>query len=508
MTWALAIPLTASALAQSAPPTLPNIGYLGSGYDIFKGNPHSTGQSDPGFKGKVLELSYDDGATTVDQQYVIPDKTDARGAVLCNSGFEASKIYGAQSFYHSLSVEAETDFGAFGASFSASTSYKSVTSDTSSHNRMYSEVKATCSVYKVRTQSYDPPKATDDFTRGVQSLPESFDDGSAQEFYDFIDNFGTHVMTAVEMGGRYGHRLEFTQESWTHMHETGTDVDVAARYAGIVSAGASCDTSEQTRTGQEFTQSSFSESIYNLGGQYSKSVADWTQTVKEDPMPIKYTLHRLDEVLTTSYMPGLNGSILTSRKDGLKAAVDNYCEKLHADNLLSSCDVPPADQPMEMRTNLDWSNHNRDGRSNGVKQCPHFQHVTGIQWKEQSGYGLIDLRVTCSDGSSFTYTSNSHGGWNRALNCDGGFSKVQGQEQSGYGLVNFRTYCLHDTIEQDSNGNYDGNWNTEYTCPEWAPVVVGFETDEQSGYGFVNFRARCSNGVTTTIGGALGHVVI
>ena len=37
--------------AQDQPPKFPNIGYLGGGYNIFIGNPHSTQGLDPGFTG-------------------------------------------------------------------------------------------------------------------------------------------------------------------------------------------------------------------------------------------------------------------------------------------------------------------------------------------------------------------------------------------------------------------------------------------------------------------------
>lgn len=227
-------------------------------------------------------------------------------------------------------------------------------------------------------------------------------------------------------------------------------------------------------------------------------------------MPIKYTLNRLDEILTSSYMPGLDESILSSRQQGLKAAIDGYCQKLLKDGKLSSCDGPPADQPMEMRTNLGWSTENFRGFSNGMKQCPHSEHVTGIQWREQDGYGLVDLQVTCSDGTRWRSTGNNNGWWNTALTCPGGFSKVQGRSQWGYGIINFRAYCLHDTIEQDSNGQYGGGslWEHETPCPEWVPVVVGFETQENPGHGIINFHPRCSNGVTTVVGEPIGHMVI
>lgn len=38
-----------SAVLAQAPPKLPNIGYIGYGYNVFLGNPHASSHFDPGF---------------------------------------------------------------------------------------------------------------------------------------------------------------------------------------------------------------------------------------------------------------------------------------------------------------------------------------------------------------------------------------------------------------------------------------------------------------------------
>lgn len=508
MNFPLAALLVASALAQDA---LPNIDYLGAGYNIFLGNPRCTDGIDPGFvdTGKVLQLNYDDGRMTDDQRYIIPDHTRAKGAAVCESEFESEEIYGAKSYFDSLSVDAKTDFGGFGASFSASVDYQSVSSGTSSNGNMFQEMKATCSVYEVSTEQFDTPQATEDFTKGIESLPESFD-GSEQQFWDFIKVFGTHVMIAMEMGGRAGHRLEFTQEAWTSFQSSGTDVAMAAKYSGIISAGVELETDEETSLAKEFSDQSVSDNKYNVGGKYSTNTDEWTESVRTEPMPIKYTLTRLDEILTTAYMPSSDESVLSSRQEALRAAIDGYCElKLLADGALSSCDGPPDDPTMFVSTSQEdavWSTDNNNGHITGLKECDRNQYVTRMYWRYQDNHGLIDLRFTCSDDSEYVLVGTDAGWDDRELSCDGGFSKAVGMYQDNYGIVNVKAFCLHDDTEQDSNDNFGGDGSKDWQdgrteCPNYAPVIVGFELNYQDGPGLVNFRVTCSNAVT-------GHFVI
>merc|ERR550532_1070223 len=88
-----------------AVPKLPNVGYLGQGYNIFKGNPQSSSVVDPGFQQPLLGLTYEDESTTADGKYVIPDKTNAEQIAICNSKSETKTISGAKSYYESLTTD-------------------------------------------------------------------------------------------------------------------------------------------------------------------------------------------------------------------------------------------------------------------------------------------------------------------------------------------------------------------------------------------------------------------
>ena len=55
---------------------LPNIDFLGAGYDVFRGDPRSRSQ-DPGFKTKkVLALNYKTQKSSADGNWVLPDNVD------------------------------------------------------------------------------------------------------------------------------------------------------------------------------------------------------------------------------------------------------------------------------------------------------------------------------------------------------------------------------------------------------------------------------------------------
>ena len=55
---------------------LPNIDFLGVGYDVFRGDPRSRSQ-DPGFKTKkVLALNYESQKPSANGNWVLPDNVD------------------------------------------------------------------------------------------------------------------------------------------------------------------------------------------------------------------------------------------------------------------------------------------------------------------------------------------------------------------------------------------------------------------------------------------------
>ena len=78
---------------------MPNIGYILDGYDIFYGNPLTTGTSaatpDPGFRLQTIFKAVYSGNVTPDQRYFVPDGMEIRSCSGdCRMMFGSSKIAG------------------------------------------------------------------------------------------------------------------------------------------------------------------------------------------------------------------------------------------------------------------------------------------------------------------------------------------------------------------------------------------------------------------------------
>ena len=138
-----------------------------------------------------------------------------------------------------------------------------------------------------------------------------------------------------------------------------------------------------------------------------------------------------------------------------------------------------------------WANANFQGVTNPTRLCGEGFYVTRMEWKEQSGYGLVNLKFHCNDGLVYTMTTNGNGNWN-SVGCEDGFDQTTAREQSGYGIINVAVSCVGSSALEYSNNNLNGNNDATQACPS-GTKLTGFETQEQSGYGLVNYRFMCNN---------------
>jgi hypothetical protein len=411
----------------------------------------------------------------------------------------AQEVRGEQSYSSSLQSSVSADFGGWGAAFSASSEYRRVEEETRSDHNVYMQASATCSVYSVQVNAFKPPRVTANFLAGVQRLPETYSAENAAMFDLFIATFGTHVMFGAEFGGEWGQMSEFSQSAWSNMLSTGLDVSASASYSGIISAGGSLSTESERSDAQSFASAATEQRIFNKGGSYSQSSTEWIDSVMSQPMPIFYHLWPLDEVLQPSFMPSTVDEVaLAAKRQSLRTALASYCSKLLVGGYVSTCG-PPAPDPTPVPAVREWMPFADSHRPHGtyfVQECPPRAYITEMKWREEDGYGLVDLTATCSNtpASSLLWTKNDHGSWNSALTCTNGFSKIQAKEQWGYGIINVKAQCLDTTTEQESNHNGNGGWKGVQTCPDSTQVLVGFEVLQQDGYGIVNYRPKCSNG--------------
>lgn len=334
--------LSAIAVAHGttdAATNMPNIGYAASGYNIFYANPHSTQAGvDLGFEtyaGAPVFVQTYSGATTSDGRYNVPDGFTLRSDTGCHLTFTSTATAKTSEYKKSLETAVSADFSGYGASFSASTDYKHFrTSTTAEQKRSVSSV-AECSVYSAANNRYAAPVLTDNFKAALAALPAEYGDGSA--FFDLIDEFGTHLVKHVTMGARFGFNSYFTEEGWTSMESDGIDVTTAAEYEGVVKAGGKVDVKSQQDAQQAFDSNKTEYELITLGSAPARGDAiDWAQQAITEPMPIRYSLVSLCDVIADA-----------QTKAGCQRALDQgeYCAKrvLGQRKDVTSCDAE-ADQ--------------------------------------------------------------------------------------------------------------------------------------------------------------------
>ena len=272
---------------------------MGTGYNIFKGNPHSTFELDPGLTVEpVYALDYDNAQITPDGCHSVPDYTNVASASVCTFEFSSNSVRSIASYFLSLKMDVEASFGAYGASFSGSTDYNVVLKNTAAQKSRYVKSQAVCENYQAVLQS--GAKLDEGFKIAVKNLDNSDLDG----YLEFIRGYGTHYLAGVTMGGRFGFQSEFETNNYMNMLSIGLDVKVAAGYSGRIDIEASTATDIQIQMTHEFNSHRKIYKIYQVGGKPpsdpSGMALAWAQTVKNYPLPIRYRLREIAELFTRS----------------------------------------------------------------------------------------------------------------------------------------------------------------------------------------------------------------
>ena len=308
------------------PPKLPNIGYLGSCYNIFEGNPFATGGTlDPGFLNaqNIFAFTYDDGLTTTDGRYSIPDHTNVNAIGSCSFAFSSQVTKDIRSYMDSLKTKVDTSFSGWGASFSQSYDYNDAYESMQSGENVYISSSAECQAYGASIANI---QLTSHFRSSVSNLPAT---KSTDEYLDFVRVWGTHIATTLIMGGRYGYRSEMSTSIYSELTSHGFSVMASAGYSGLFSISSSYLTEEQKEQMEAFENSRKSYKIYQIGGKppadEDQSALAWAQTVKDDPLPMAYTLKQLQEYFTPRYFP--EDKDIETKRINLAEATVEYCKR-------------------------------------------------------------------------------------------------------------------------------------------------------------------------------------
>jgi len=328
---------TEPQLSNTAEPeAMPNIGYLFRGYDLMYGNPLPTdGFFDPGFRQPVFTAVYTPGSLTPDQQYKQPDGTFiASCSGTCSLNFVSKEIAGTHSYQDSLEEKTSVSAGGWGSKFSASTDYKRVQKDFSSHDYVDTHSDATCCAYEATIETFLQPSLHPGFEAGLKAMPTTYD---FTKYKKFIDTFGTHYVSKLTMGALFGQESSFKNTSWTKMLDQNINIKVAASYSAFgISASASHQHDDQKKMADTFRSYSAELHVYSVGAKppADGTAATWAQSTLTSPAPMRTQLESLVTLVSD-----------TRIKANLQTALDEYCGHLKKAGIVKTCDAPGKDPP-------------------------------------------------------------------------------------------------------------------------------------------------------------------
>ena len=329
---------------------MPNLGYVLDGYDIFYGNPLSTGTAgatpDPGFRDGIFNATYY-GKVTPDDMYSVPEGMEIKiCSGTCAMTFGSTLISGAQKYQSTLEEKASVGFEGWGASFSASVDYKKVETSSKNQSTFFTQSEVSCCAYTASILRYDPPAFTNDFLTGVNSLPKIYEKSA---YMNFIKSFGTHYVKEANMGALYGQQSSISSESWGKMVEQGIKIDVSAGYSGAFSVNAKSMTDDERKKAQNFQKECKSQKLYSTGKAPPQDgkPESWMSSVISSPQPLTIKLESLDNLDPLKKYLKSKPEVMTN----LKKAMKEYCEDLKSAGAVSSCKKPGQDPPFPKSKN-------------------------------------------------------------------------------------------------------------------------------------------------------------
>ncbi|XP_062601466.1 uncharacterized protein LOC134263170 [Saccostrea cucullata] len=337
--------------------SLYNLGYIGRGYDLFKGNPLSDdGVVDQGFRLPIMELPYTH-KFTADGEYRIPDNVDVIAESSAKFGSSFYSVQSESDYKRMLSVDASVNAarGGWGvsASFSASASYQKNTREIHKGETTTLNIVSRAVAYRARmSETAKMSKVNEYVEKAVMLLPmENCEDESLQEMYlNFIREFGTHYTTQVVMGAKAVQQLTFDKSDLSRLESEGISAKVAAQasFSGLGASGGggfSVGVGSKEESKERVQNTNKEQYEYYIGGNppsgdfslgSTESLREWARSADEKPVPIQYRLTSIETLLKPGYFKDITYGLF-ERRQCLRRALYTYCKSTASPSL---CNPP------------------------------------------------------------------------------------------------------------------------------------------------------------------------
>ncbi|XP_067089358.1 perforin-1.1 [Osmerus mordax] len=176
-----------------------------------------------------------------------------------------------------------------------------------------------CGFYSYRVSSQ--PRLHREFHKAVKNLPKTFDPEYKARYYKLIDNFGTHYITKVNLGGTVQSVTSIRQCQASLQGLSAEEVQVCLDVEASASVGGSSLESEFKRCQEDKTKTESKASFSSMfndrfteikGGHTTEpellfsadkdpaSYKEWLRTLPTHPDIVSYSLESLHELLPTT----------------------------------------------------------------------------------------------------------------------------------------------------------------------------------------------------------------
>ena len=228
--------------------------------------------------------------------------------------------------------------GGWGFKFSASASYKQSVSQMSSGEFLFIISQAQCQYYFSKLDATDPPPFHPGFVSWAKKLASS--DASQDDLVQFIEYFGTHFVSEVTFGARFTKQHKVSQTKYKELREKSISVEAQASYSGLFSVGGGFSMDSEQRSAASNFQKSVETSTITVGAAPPSNgdAMTWASSVKENPVPTKYSLSPVYDLFTERYAENLPGIDLNAMRERLMNTSRNYCQILREKGQIDSCD--------------------------------------------------------------------------------------------------------------------------------------------------------------------------
>ncbi|CDJ40988.1 membrane-attack complex / perforin domain-containing protein, putative [Eimeria tenella] len=289
---------------------------------------------DPGLRFPIIQFTFLQDAEGVsrDLKELQPLGAYSRPFVACKQSETLSEVATLADYLQELAADAAVAAGdtlGFNA-FSASAAYREQARKTVQKKSRTFILKTYCLRYEAGLAQSDDFSwnYTLAFTDGVAALPDVFDGSSSEgqgcnptlwrenshdsvcadtnvkTWMNFIDQFGTHYIVKLFAGGKLTQQITMSNSDIAQLTSSGTNVKSALKATfGVVSGGVSSNVSKEAEQREQLKHFQYETETLIVGGRVPKDVSDpdsmaeWSDTVEELPMPVKITIQSLSYLL-------------------------------------------------------------------------------------------------------------------------------------------------------------------------------------------------------------------